>query len=157
MPNRFSAAKNEDTARIDAIVEQRQKLLLHLLRQIDEQVPAAHQIQLGERRVQNQAVRGKDHHLADLGADSIAFFLLGEIAPQLLGRDVRGDVLEEKPLARLVDGVLVQIAGENLELETLLGLEFLHHLLENDGERIGLLPGRAASDPCAQGTFRMTR
>ena len=111
------APQEQDAAGIQAVVKERQQLLLQLRRQVDQQVAAAQDVELGEGRIHDDVLRGKDHHLADLLADPVAALVLDEEPAQALRRHVRGDVGREDALAGLVDGVPVQVGGEDLERE----------------------------------------
>ena len=62
------AAQKQDAAGIQAVVKEREELLLQLRGQVDQQVPAAQDVELGEGRIHDEVLRGKDHHLADLFA-----------------------------------------------------------------------------------------
>ena len=48
--------------------------------EVDQQVAAAQDVELGEGRVHDEVLRGEDHHLADLFADPVAALLLDEEA-----------------------------------------------------------------------------
>ena len=69
------AAEKQDAAGIQAVVKERHEFLLQLRRQIDQQVAAAQDVQLGEGRVHDEVLRGKDHHLPDLLAAPGSRFL----------------------------------------------------------------------------------
>ena len=98
-------------------MKERQELLLQLRGQVDEQVPAAQDVELGEGRVHDDVLRGKDHHLPDGLADPVAALVLDEEPAQALRRHIRGDVGRENALAGFLDGVPVQVGGEDLERE----------------------------------------
>jgi hypothetical protein len=51
--------------RIQSIMEQADELLLQVPVQIDQQIAAADQIQIGERRVLDDVLLGKDQQIAD--------------------------------------------------------------------------------------------
>ena len=69
---------------------------------------------------------------------------------QALRRHIRGDVGWKNGRAGLLDGIPVQIGGKDLERKVSGWLELLQRLLENDGQRIGLLSSRAADHPGPQ-------
>ena len=56
-------------------MEEWQELLLRLCIQIDEKVSAAEHIQLRERRVGENVLRGKDDHIPDLFTDAVMIVL----------------------------------------------------------------------------------
>ena len=120
--NRLRAAEKQDAAGTETVVKQRNEFLLHFRRQVDQQVAAAQDVQLGEGRVHDEVLRRKDHHLADLLAHPVAVFFLDEEPAQPLRRHVGGNVVREEALAGLVDRVLVQVGGEDLQTKFPLGL-----------------------------------
>ncbi|MGC4120345.1 MAG: hypothetical protein QM765_38340 [Myxococcales bacterium] len=131
-------------------MEQRDELLLQLAREVDEQVAAGEQVELGERRVHDDVLRREHHHLADLLADPEAALLLDEEAAQALGRDVGGDAVRVDAHACPVDGLAVEVGGEDLQGQVAARPVGLHRLAEDHGQRVGLLAGGAARDPGAQ-------
>ena len=120
----FRAAEKQHAAGIQAVVKQRHELLLHLGRQVDQQIAAAQEIQLGEGRIHDEALRGKDDQLADLAGHPAAVLILDEEPAHALGRDIRGNVFRIDARPGLVDRVLVQVGGENLQRDFLPGLSF---------------------------------
>ena len=67
--------------RLQAVVEDGQQLPLQFRPEVDQQIAAAEQVQLGERRVLDDVLRGEDQHLADRLLDPVlAVLLLDEIA-----------------------------------------------------------------------------
>ena len=63
--------QEKDTLRFEGVVEKRQQLVLQFRLEIDEQIAAADQIELGEGRVLDQVLRREDHHLADVFLDPV--------------------------------------------------------------------------------------
>src|SRR5438477_217556 len=57
-----------------AVVKQRNAFLLQLWSEVDQQVAAAQNIQLGKGRVHDEVLHGKDHHFPDLRAQLVAEF-----------------------------------------------------------------------------------
>ena len=131
-------------------MEQWQQLLLQFGLEIDQQVATTQQVEPGEGWVHHQVLRREDDHLADLVVHPIAVLVLHEIPPQALLADVGGDVGGIDAGARLVDGVMVEVGGEDLQVEACRGREFLQHFAEDDGERVGLLARGAAGRPRPQ-------
>ena len=70
-------------------MKERHELFLQLRRQIDEQVPAGHEIDLGEGRIHDEVLRRKDHHLADILCDPVAVLVLDEEPAQAFLRHIR--------------------------------------------------------------------
>jgi len=92
IPHRFRAALKQNAAGREAVMKQRNQFSLHLRGQINQQVAAAQNVQLGEGRVHDEILRRKDHHLADLLAHPVAVFFPGEEPLQPGIRNVGGDV-----------------------------------------------------------------
>ena len=69
-------------------MEDRQQPALQVYVQVDEQVTAGDEVQLGEGRVLDDVLQGEDGHLANLLADAVHVVVVGEIALQSL----RGNV-----------------------------------------------------------------
>ena len=128
-------------------MKEREELLLELRGQVDQEVPADQDVELREGGVHDDVLGGEDHHLADLFAHPVAPLLLDEEPAQALRRNVRGDVGRIDPRPGLVDGVLVQVGGKDLERNVSRGLHLLQGLPEDDGQGIGLLPCGAAGRP----------
>ncbi len=139
--------QQEEAGRLQGIVEERQDLLLQRRLQVDEQVAAADQVDLGEGRIGQHVVPGEHAHVADRLADAVAAVHLREEAPQALRRDVVQDVLRVDARAGLVDDRSVQVGGEDLDRE--LAAAGLGDLGAGDRDRVGLLAGRAAQHPDA--------
>src|SRR5262249_11658633 len=91
--DRLGAAEKQDATRAQAVVKQRDELLLQLRGQVNEQIAARQDVQLREGRIHDDVLWGKDHHLSDLFADPVATLLLNEESAQALGGDIGGDVV----------------------------------------------------------------
>ena len=148
-------AQDQQAAGVQGVVHQRQELLLRLDIDVDQEVPATEDVQLGKRRIDEDVLRRKDHQVADLFLDPVALALTHEEPRQPLGRHVRGDARGERALAGLLDGVMVDVGGKDLDRRASscgsLARSALQALLEHDGQRIGLLAGRATGVPHPQG------
>ena len=108
-------AQDQQAAGVQGVVHQRQELLLRLGIDVDQEVPAAEDVQLRERRIDEDVLRRKDHQVADLLLDPVAVALAHEKPRQPLGRHVRGDARGERALAGLLDGVMVDVGGKDLD------------------------------------------
>ena len=131
-------------------MEERQEFRLQLRRQVDEQVPAAHQVELGEGRIHDEILPREDDHLPDGPGDLVAAIQLDEEPVQPLRRHIRGDVGWEHRRAGFLDGVFVEVGREDLERVASGRLELLQRLFEDDGQGIGFLPSRAGGHPDPQ-------
>ena len=125
-----------------------QGLLQHGL-EVDHDVAAADKVELAERRIGEQVVRRKHDHLADLVDDVVRVASDLEKAHQAIGRHVVGDAFGIDALAGDLDRLHVDVRREDLDLPA--DVLLVHRLAEQDGDRIRLLPRRAAGDPHADG------
>ena len=132
-------------------MKQRHEPVLQLRVQIDQQVAAGDQVELGEGRILDQVLHGEDGHLADVLADAIGAVVAGEVALQTLRRDIAGNALRVAAVARRFDGVVVQVRAEQLHVAVALGgLQVFAH---EDRQRVQLLAGGTARHPDAQGAI----
>ncbi len=91
--HRLRRPEHQETIRIQREVEQRDDLLLDFGLEINQQVAATDQVQLGERSVADQVLRGENDRFTQPFVDLVAVIVgLGEKPPQPLGRQVAGDV-----------------------------------------------------------------
>ncbi|RIH78425.1 hypothetical protein Mterra_03670 [Calidithermus terrae] len=126
-------------------VEQLQHPLLHVAVEVDEQVAADDEVEAGEGGVAQDVVRREEHQVAHLLPHAVVAAVLHEEAVQALGRHVGGDGLVVLAFAGRADGLLVDVAREDLQPR---GVgEGLGVLAQQDGERVRLLPRRAAAAP----------
>ena len=144
------AAQEQNATWIQGEMKDRHKSLLQIRGQIDQEIPATQDVELAEGRVHHQVLRGKDHHLTDCLCHLIAMLRLDEESTQSFGRYVRDDVGRVKSLARLGDGVTVQVRGKDLQRRGLGEFELLVQFLVDDAEGISFLAAGARGDPSAQ-------
>ncbi|MEC5164017.1 hypothetical protein RCH08_005207 [Janthinobacterium sp. CG_S6] len=147
MARRVGAAQQQQAVALERVVEQRNQALLQLGVQVDQQVAAAQDVELGKRRVRNDVLLGEDDHVADLLLDVVAVLFRHEKMLQPLGRDVVGDGRREAAQAGAVDGVARQVGGEDLQRVFRRRVDVGHHLVEHHRQRIGFLAGRAGRYP----------
>ena len=131
-------------------MEKWNEFLLHLRREINQQIAARQNIQLRERRVHDEALRRKRHHLPDFGSHAAAVVFLGEEPAHLFRRHVGANIFGIDARARLGNRILVQIGGKNLQRDFFPRLELLHHFLEHHRQRISLLAGGTTRHPRPQ-------
>ena len=108
-------AQDQKAAGIQGIVHQRQELLLRLDIDVDQEIAAAEDVHLRKRRIDQDVLRRKDHQVADLFLDPVALVFLDEESLKPLRGNVRGNARGKRPPAGLVDGVLVDVRGKNLD------------------------------------------
>lgn len=92
---------------------------------------------------------GKHDAVANLLRDSIALVGRHEELPKARWPDVLRDILWVDALPRAVDGVGVEVRGEELELEVLLRPQGGRGLVQHDGQRVRFLARGARGDPGA--------
>ena len=146
----LGGAEEEHAVRVERVVKERDELLLEVRAEVDEEVAAADQIELGERRVLDQVVLREHEHVAEalVHAVGAAVGLEREEAGEALGADVGRDADRIQPGARDGDRAAVEVGRE--DLHRLRALERLHRLGDEDRERVRLLARRAARGPEAE-------
>ena len=149
-PDRLGRAEDEHAPRVERVVEEGDQALLDRRLQVDQQVPAGEDVDPGERRVREQVLRGEDHHPPDLLSDPVPGVVPDEEPGEALLADVGRDGLGVPADPGPVDGVDIEVGGVDLERAPLLRREDRERLAEDDGQRVGLLAGRAAGDPGAE-------
>ena len=113
--------------------------------QVDEQVPAADQVELGEGGVAGDVVPREDAEVADRLGDLVLAVHLVEESLEPLGRHVQGDVIDVA--ARPGDGQVALADVGRQDLQRRVAPRVAEALQQRDGQRVDLLAGRAAGDP----------
>ncbi len=143
----FRGREKEEAAGPQGKVERLDEPFLHRPIQVDQEVAAGNQIEVRERWIADDVVRGEQHELAQLTPDPVATRLPQEEALQALLGEI-GDVrVRIEGLSRGGNRLLVEIGGEHLDLRLL--DRTLSLLGEQHGNRIGLLAGGARRHPDA--------
>ena len=128
-------------------MEQPHQLLLKFGAQVNQHIAAGEEVQPRKRRVLDEAVHREEAHLAQLFLHLVRMVLLDEEALQALGSHVfrnaqRVDApaggLQRLPSMSVANTWTWRHHGERR-----------HVLAQEDGERVGLFPGRAAGDAYA--------
>ena len=146
--HRLGAAEHQNAALAEREMEQQKDLLLRFGAQIDQEVTARDQVETRERRIGQHILRREDHRPAQLRHHPVAVVLLCKEAGEPLRRHISCNRFRIASLAGESDRILVDIGGENLQLDIPLRRRDL--LEKEHGERIGLLAGAAAGNPDAQ-------
>ena len=144
----FAGAEEEDPARLQPEVEQRQHFLLGAGLEVDEQVAAGDQVELGERGVLEDVVRREHHHLAQLLRHLVHIALAGEVARQPLRAHVGKAGLRVQGGAGEFQRGAVHVGREDLDRDIL--PQSVKALADKDGHRVGLFPGGAPGHPDAK-------
>ena len=145
----FGGAEQQPAVRLQCEVEKRDELLLQFRAQVDQHIAAADQIEFGKGRVFDDVLLGEHQQVTDGFIDAIgaANGFGGEKARQAFGRKIGGDAGRIAAGAGGGDGPAVDVRGEQLHREA--GLDRLHVLDQQDGDRVGLLAGGTARGPDA--------
>ncbi len=102
----LGAAQHQQAAGVQAAVEQVRQFLLHAAFQVDQQVAAGQDVELGKRPVAGDALLRKDNHGPNVFADYVAAGHLDEVARQAVLRHIGGDVVGVKADARFFNRAL---------------------------------------------------
>ncbi|HLT38433.1 MAG TPA: hypothetical protein VK034_19235, partial [Enhygromyxa sp.] len=146
------AAEPEQAARPQGKVKPVEASLLCVGLEINEQVPATHQVDMRKRRLGEHVVTSQGHHVTDPGLELIDVPLFDEELSEAPGRDMLGDARRIAGSARECNRLLAHVGGEHLQRHiaaTSIDLLEEHHC---QAER--LFTGRAADRPDPDGFVR---
>ena len=148
--NRLRRAQEQVASLFESEVQEGDDLLLHLRFEVDQEVAATDQVHLGKGGVGDQVLHRKRHGFAHLFADLPGGFVHPrEEAGQPFRGDIGGDALGIDALAGDLQGLFIDIRGEDLQAARVLRRRLLFEQQHGDG--VSLLAGGAAGDPDAQG------
>ena len=152
-PQALGSAEHQKTAGFERIVQSRDHPLLQHRAQVDQQIAATDQVQVGERRIFGHILLGKDAHLPYRFDNLISPVDSHEEPPQTLRRDAGDQSLGIEAGAGPVERAVADVGGENLERRGaqtgfggLSGLQpqiFQH----GHGQRVSLFAGGATGHP----------
>jgi hypothetical protein len=144
---RFGAAEEQHAARLQGVVEDPQHAVLQRPRKVDQQVAAADQVEVRERRVAADLLAGEDAQVPQLAAHLVAARRLVEIALQVRSREMRGGLRRKPAGARRVDVGRAEVAAEQLDLAAAgAGAQTVE---QQHADGVDLLAARAAGHPHA--------
>jgi hypothetical protein len=126
-------------------VEERQDGLLRVRLEVDQQVPAGDQVEPRERRVADQVVRREHDALAERLRDLIAVLAQREEPLPALAADTGDLLFGIEAGARHLQRCLVHVGGEDLDVHRPAARG--QRLVQEDGNRVGLLAGGATRHP----------
>ena len=131
----------------ERIVEDGDALLLGLRLQVDEEVPADDQVEVGEGGVREEVLFGEDYVLADLLADRDGKPILRrrEELGHVIRRHIGGDARGVGPLPCPLQGLVVHVGGEDLDFS--LSACQVELVVEEHGDGVSLLSGGAGGGP----------
>ena len=90
-------------------------LALRFAIQVNEKIPARYEIQMRERWISQQIVRGEKDHFSDHPFYLIAVIFLDEETFQSFFREIRSDSLGVFAIPGEADGILVEVGCEDLD------------------------------------------
>ena len=143
----FRGPQEEHATGVQGVVEQGDELLLQVAVQVDHEVPAADEIELGEGRILDDVVFGEDDRVPDAFVDAVGQAIgLGHEEPrQALPGQIDGDAGRVEARPGRGQGPAVDVCGEDLEGVAL--FDGLDALLQQDGDGVGFLARGAAGAP----------
>lgn len=113
---RFGRTEEQETVRFQCQMEHFQHPQLHVTAEVDQQIAARDHVQLGERRIAQQIVRGEQDAVAQGFADAAAVVFLGEELAQPRWRHIHHDGSRIGAGARHRDRIIVDIGSKQLDI-----------------------------------------
>ena len=147
----FTRPQKQQPAGVEGVMKHRNEAFLQSCTQINKQVAANEQVELGERRVLVEVVHGKHHRVAHLFFYPIAFVDLGKEAVQALRAHIGHDVFAINSGAGRVDAFGIDIGGENLNFEVPAPVYSFKGFEQANGQTKGFFAGRATRGPHPKG------
>ena len=144
---RFGAAEEQAAPRAQGIVKRGKHVLLGRPLQVDQEVAADDQVELGKGRVLQQVMRGKEDQVAHLRPHLVVAVLVHEEARQARRGHVGGDGFRIDAFARKVQRQLAQVGGKDLDMRR--PVELAGIFQEQHGGAVGFFSGGAAHGPHA--------
>lgn len=95
-------------------MKQLNNFFLNLRIQINEQVAATDQVQVGKRRIADQILHGKNHRFTNPLQNVVFCIFPGKIFFQVMRRQICGDGFRVNPLAGRRNSLLVDVRGKNM-------------------------------------------
>ena len=141
----FTRAEEQKPSGLQREVEEREHRLLRVRLKVDQQVAARDQIQLGERRIANEVVRGEHDALAQRLGDLVALGLERKKPLQPFGADAVHLVGGVDAGARRLQRRLVHVGRQDLHVHR--STTDAQALVQQHGNRVRLLAGRASRYP----------
>ncbi|MNO91689.1 hypothetical protein D3C76_832410 [compost metagenome] len=123
---RFRVTQKQVAIGFEGKMESLQQRRLGFAVEIDEQVAAADQVQLGKRRVGQQVVLGEQHTFSYLLAHLVHTLTRDEVLLDTLVADIGNDTDRVDTPAPDIQGMLIDIGGKQLQVDLVF---FLLHTL----------------------------
>jgi len=144
---RFGVAEQQQAARPQREAEHGQHLLLRVRLQVDHQVAAGDEIDVGEWGISEEVVFGEHHGVPHLRGDAVALVLRREEAVEPRPADRVGDVGGIQTVARHRERPRIDVGSKHLR--PCRAIEGRQCLGEQHDKRVGFLAGAASSHPDA--------
>ena len=113
----FAGAQHQEPARVEGEVQKVHDPFLQNRLEVDEEVAATDEVDIGEGRVLDEVVLSEDHHFANIAGDLEVVVLVVEIFGQEFGGQVGRDAGRVHPGPGAQDGVLVHVGGEDFHVQ----------------------------------------
>lgn len=139
------ASQQQVAARLQRVMKHRDHALLKHGFEIDQDVAATDQVQLGERRIFCQVLPREHAQVAHGLVDLVSAVVFHEELFQALGRHVGADIFEVNARPGLFDCFLADVGSKDLDRQVLL-LQ-AQELEQRDRNGIHFFPGGAAGNP----------
>jgi hypothetical protein len=150
--DRLGISQHEKAVGFQGVVEEGKNAFLEHGLEINEEVPAADQVDVRERGIERDVLTREDANVAHPFGDLPAGVDLREEALLTLGRHVGHGVLQIDSGTRFLDRGLRNVRREDLNRR--IDVDELQRLHENDRDRVDLFAGRAAGNPDADRQIR---
>ena len=145
----FAHPEHESPAHAEGEIQDREDALLAEGLEVDEEIPAADEIEPVEGRIFENVVFRENHIFADGALDLVGIPLGCEIFFEEVRGDIRRDACGIDALAGDLEGIAIQIGRKDFEGHP--GVAMLGDRLGNeDGDRVGFLSGGACGHPNPQ-------
>ena len=146
-PHRLRAAEEENSSRLEHLMEEGEELSLPVGVEIDEEVAADQQVEARKGRILEEVVMSEYDHLPQHLCHLPAVIDPGKEAHEPLFPEVGVDVVGIEAGTGPGDRRLVKIGGE--ELDPGIKLPFIQVLADENGHRVDFFAGGAAGVPNA--------
>ena len=130
-----------------------QLLLCHTI-QVNQQIAAANQINLGKGRIFHDILCREDDHIADRLFDDKCIIFFGKKALQAFCGKISADPIGIDPGTCFVDGSVINISGKDYHFGEMVSL--IKRFMKQHRQRVGFFPGRAAGHPNPQRQVKRT-
>src|SRR5688572_12192540 len=150
----FARSEKQDAVPLQREMQQVQDLALGHRLQVDEQVPAADQVEASKRRILENVVRREDDELSELRRNLVVGPAFGEVALEQLGPDVCDSFFFVQTAARKLERTGMHVGRQDLQAPPVAALR--EALLKQHCNRIRFFACGAAGNPGAELVARLS-